>query len=871
MFRPYILFSALALCLLGASMPAFADTPELTRLPNGMTVLIREDDRFPLVSLRLYVRTGSAYESATESGISHVLEHMVFKGTEARPKGAVATDIERAGGYLNAATSFDYTVYLTDMPAESWKLGLEVLADMAFSPALDPKELESEKQVVISELKRGDDTPESRLFETLQAQALKGTPYARPIIGTVDTINAITSGSMRDYITRRYQPQSMLAVIAGNVKPDEALAEAQRLFGNLRNTLDVTPAQPIAAQDLGLKASVLVEKGPWNKAYVMLALPVPGFTDADSPGLDLLAHLIGGDRTSLFYRTYKYERQLVDDISVSNSSFERIGLFIVSAELDTDKLPEFVKGVTNDLARLKASQFTDEEIRRARLNIEDGLFRAKETLPGLASKIGYFQLFDNGEQGEANYLRTLENTGPEQLDSLIERWLQPEQSTLAALVPENSTVSDVELSRIVGANWPPTAATAATQAAQSQTEPETVTLGPGRTVILLPDHTLPYTALDMVFTGGGFLLAPDQQGLAALTADALTSGTKKLSAPQMEAFQSDRAASLNASAGRQSFTLSLREPSRFDADMFGLLEQSIVSPAFAPAEIDRSKTSQLAAIQSAEDQPLGLAFRRLTPFLFPGHPYGYYQLGQPDQVRAYGVKDIRDYWAKQTAQPWVLAVCGSFDRDEVLKLAQRLPVPSAQKPVPPAPVWTKESSLTLHLAGRNQAHLLLIFPTAGRAGADTPALELLQNILDGQSGLLFRDLRDEHGLGYTVTAWNWQASDAGFMAFYIGTDPGKLDAARQGFERVIGELRETPLNAEEINRGKNQMRGSYYRDHQRLGSRSNEAATLTTLGYDQDYNRQVIESAAKLNAAELQAIAQKYLIWDKAYTVVVQP
>ena len=276
----------------------------LTRLPNGLTVLVKKDDRFPLVSLRLYVHAGSAYERAGEEGISHVLEHMVFKGTEKRPKGMVAADVEKTGGYLNAATSFDYTVYITDMTRDHWKTGLDVLKDQAFNPTLDPQELESEKDVVLAELKRGEDNPGQRLFRMTQEAVLKDTPYYHPIIGYERTVRNFSSEAIRDYISRLYQPQSMLLVACGDVDPEEFLAESSRLFGDLGNKHIVRP--PVSETGIfspkGFTATV--EEGPWNKVHFSLAFPVPGIKDMRSSQLDVLAQILGGDATSRFYRTY---------------------------------------------------------------------------------------------------------------------------------------------------------------------------------------------------------------------------------------------------------------------------------------------------------------------------------------------------------------------------------------------------------------------------------------------------------------------------------------------------------------------------------------------------------------------------------------
>ncbi|HCO11724.1 MAG TPA: peptidase M16, partial [Desulfonauticus sp.] len=168
---------AIILSLGGVSMAA-----ELVVLPNGLKVLVQEDNRFPLVSVRLFVRTGSAYEDPKQAGISHLLEHMVFKGTEKRKTGEIAEAIESKGGYLNAATSFDYTVYVMDMPAKHWELALEVLEDMIFHSRFDEQELEKEKNVVLAELERGEDNPGQKLFKTIQAKLFQGSPYARPII-----------------------------------------------------------------------------------------------------------------------------------------------------------------------------------------------------------------------------------------------------------------------------------------------------------------------------------------------------------------------------------------------------------------------------------------------------------------------------------------------------------------------------------------------------------------------------------------------------------------------------------------------------------------------------------------------------------------
>ncbi len=361
MLRLRVFLAGLLLLTICCGSVAFAEEMERTlRLKNGLQVYVIKDTRFPIVCTRLYVRAGSASESPEEAGISHVLEHMVFKGTESRPKSGVAQDVESVGGYLNAGTSFEYTYYLTDMPAAQWRLGMDVVKDMAFHPLLDPQELEAEKEVIVAELKRSKDTPATELRKALQAFALKGTPYERPIIGFEPTIRSVTVQQMRNYITRYYQPQNMMLVVVGNVDVDEVLAEAEKLFGNFQNTSDMQVTMPLDPAALGTGVQVSMASGEWNTTHIGIAFPVPGDRELVSLDLDLLAYLLAGNETSYLTRKYMYEKQLVDAIQAKNMSLDGVGMFYITARLDSQKVQTFWKEFTADVASLQTKVFTAE-------------------------------------------------------------------------------------------------------------------------------------------------------------------------------------------------------------------------------------------------------------------------------------------------------------------------------------------------------------------------------------------------------------------------------------------------------------------------------------------------------------------------------
>ena len=865
-----------------ASLPQLTgEGPHLVRLKNGLSVLIKPDDRFPLVNIRMLVHAGSGYETPSQAGISHVLEHMVFKGAGQMGPGMVASRIEGVGGELNASTSFDVTTYYVEVPDASWKLGLSVVADMTFRPTLDPKELESEKEVVLAELKRGEDTPDNRLFHALQAVIWKGTSYQWPIIGYTDTVRGVTSQSMRAYTAALYQPQNMLLSVVGKVDPAQVLAEAERLLGTIPNTRPLSPPLSLAntQADSGHASKpdgphMQVIPGSWNKVHLGIAFPAPDFLSAKMPGLDLIAQVLGGDETSRLHRKFKYQKRLVDSISVGNSNLERSGMLMVHAVLDADKLPQFWDELTAELAGFDPASITDQELARARTNIEAGLFLAKETLGGLSGKLSHQYFFEGGPQGEANYLQGLASPSRAHLTALYREFFQPARLATVILSPKGTNIETAPLLATLNKRWPAAKAQAQAQSATTGATKQ-IALPGGGTLVLIPDATLPYTALSMAWLGGDGLIGPDQQGLAALSASMLARGTQKRSATEVEDFLADRAASLGAGASTESFVLSAKFPTRFSADMLGLIRETLTAPAFSRKELARAREDQLNAIKRGEDQPLGLAFRNLPGILYGSAPHSYQRLGQPQRVAALTETQAREFWARQSRQPFVLSVCGQFDEAAMTAFATGLEkelATASQRYQLVTPAWNAKTTKTMHLPGRNQSHLFVIFKTPGRENLEASArLSVLRAALAGQSGLLFRDLRDKQGLGYTVTAFLSQGMRAGFLAFYIGTDPDKKQQSYEGFKKAAAALAASPLPVEELTRAKNVLSGEYYQDRQSLMSRSGEAAGALVAGLPREAGRQLVDAAQAVSAEDIRKTAANLLNWDEAFVVEVEP
>lgn len=872
---------ALTLCLaVGGTGAAFAVSDIQTfRLENGLTVLIKEDSRFPLVSVRLFVKAGSAWEKPEEAGMSHLLEHMVFKGSKTSGPG-VDKRVENAGGSMNAYTSYDMTTYLTDLPAAKWKDAMTAVRDLAFDPLLRQEDLDAEREVVIAEKKQRGDNPVTKLVQKALAHTLKGTPYESPVIGNEKALRAMTPEMMRDYIRRHYDPRDMVLAVAGDVKAVEVLEEAKLLFGSYENH-NVRRLEPsVDPASLAQGLVVDVEKGPWDKAFVALSFPLPGMRHELLPAVDVLAHLLSGDDTALLPVRFRIEKPVVDSVSASPMMFERAGAFFVLAQLDADKVEEFVRGMGETLAALKASDFSDAELARARLNLEDSYLRSLENIASIAETMGSEYFYDPASLGGERYLSAVRGVSREQVQEVLDLWLRPEALSVSALVPQKAadgkkSLDEKAIRAALVKGWPEAGKTLEKSRAGEKDsgalKSEVVNLGEGRTLVLLPDRSLPYVSATLSFSGGELLVPDSQEGLAALTAAVLTTGTKKRSLNDINVYLSGRAAGLSAGSGMRSFSVQMDAPARFAPEVFSLMKEVLEEPAFREEDMERQKREQTAAIVSREQDAMGLLGRNMRRFLFQKGAYAHRSEGDPSVIAAFTAKDAAAFWNRQKTMPWVLSVAGDFDRAQVEKFAASLPVPSQKAVKSEAPGWNGERGLNMTLPGRNQAVYLMLFPTAGTESSDRAALRLLSESLGGFTGKLYQELREKQSLGYSVFPVDWAGPDTGFLAFGIIASPENLDKARASFESIVRDVHENLLPAETIERAKAVAEADYYRARQSRAMRAAEGASAVLDGHELDYGRKKLEEMKAVDAETLRKTARRYLKLENAYDLRVTP
>ncbi len=360
---------------------------EIHTLPNGLKVLLKEDHTVPVVSMQVWVNCGAIHETPRIAGISHGLEHMVFKGTPKRSAGEVTRAVESNGGIINAATQIETTYYYIDIPSYGAQKALDILADTLTHPSFPQEELERERLVILEEIKRRDDHPNSTLWDEFAANIFNGTPYGSRIIGSIETVSALSREDLVQYFSSHYVPEKMSLVLVGDFKKKKILNQVNRLFGQIPSKK--APAPPGFRHD-SLKAQSVVIKKPFQLAHMAMGIPTVGMMDEDVVKLDILSDALGGGISCRLFQRLREEKKIALSVASDYIAYQERGVFSFFAESFPDKAEEVKEKISLEVNNLKKEPLTQGELDRAKSRIKSGWLHDAETYQERASTLGSF-------------------------------------------------------------------------------------------------------------------------------------------------------------------------------------------------------------------------------------------------------------------------------------------------------------------------------------------------------------------------------------------------------------------------------------------------------------------------------------------------
>jgi len=853
-------------------------------LPNGLTLLLREAHVAPVANVQIWAKVGSADEGPGEEGLAHFHEHMLFKGTERRGVGDVAGEVEGAGGRINAYTSFDVTVYYATLPSTALDTGIDVLVDAVRHSVFDPLEVQREVEVVLEEIRRSKDSPGHVLSDLAFSTCYQVHAYRAPILGSAENVARFDKPMVEAFFRRWYTPDNLVVVAAGDFEAEKVAERFRSLFGDAEPG-GATRGRAIEPEQHTLRTAL--RESSFERARFDLSWRAPSFREAHATHLDLLAFVLGEAESSRLVRDVKETRGLVDRIDASCYTPLDPGLFSINLECEPAQATAAIESVLENVERVRVESVTSDELERARANFLATEHFERESVSGMASKLGHFHVLGGDFRSEERYFESVRAATPDDLRRVAAQYLAPEKLTACALLPESSEtarLTDEALVAAIEAGSERTRRTFASprqlpSARESATTVSSYALAGDATLHVMPAHEVPVVSLRAAFLGG--LLAEDESnaGITSFTTSMWTRGTRSRGAASFARAVENLAAEIDGFSGRSSLGLTLECTAEQLEPALDLYTECLLEPAFDPTELERERRDVLAAIERRADRLAQRCFLLFQRTLYEHHPYRLPLGGLRESVERFGTDSVLAHHEQLIrADNLVLGVAGDVDPDWIAQaLSVRLAgLPSgsggdfaARMPAPEPP--PSEPRFAVERADRAQAHLILGFQGLALDDGDRFSLELLAQILAGQSGRLFLELRDRQGLAYSVNAVNVEGLAPGFFSVYIATAPEKLDQARSGIEDELDRLLQQPVTTSELDRAKRYLTGTHAIDRQRSAARAASLALDGRYGLGTDAALRYPEQIEALTREDLLRVARRVMRLESRVEACVRP
>src|ERR1700758_2209555 len=491
------------------------NTAQRWPLPNGLTLIVQEDRSAPVASVQAWCAAGSTTEDKyLGAGLSHILEHMLFKGTKTRSTNQIAQKIQDVGGYINAYTSFDRTVFWIDVPKDGVGTALEVLSDAMMNSTLPPDEYKKEQEVIRREFAMGMDDPDRVASLLLFGTAYQRHPYRFPVIGELEIYDQLSQEQVMQYYQTRYVPNNLTFVVVGDVDPEKVRKQLVDLFKSYPEKSLKPVFIPSEPPQLGRRE--VHQEFSTELTHFAMAWHIPEVTSPDVPALDLLSTILGDGRSSRLYRRVREEAGLAFSISAFSYTPGDPGLFGIDATVDPRKRDAAEQSALRIVDEVKQAGVTAEELEKAKKITLSHHLSALTTMRGQASDIGSNWLLTRDLNFSREYLDAIQKVTLDDVKRVARTYLTENNLTVVSLSPKGSLSGKAEPVKPVAAS-----------------EIQKFELSNGLRLLVREDHRLPLVVIGTVFRGGLLAENPKDNGVTRLMAKVLLKGTKTRTAEQI--------------------------------------------------------------------------------------------------------------------------------------------------------------------------------------------------------------------------------------------------------------------------------------------------------------------------------------------------
>lgn len=725
-------------------------------LDNGLTLVVHEDHKAPIVAVNVWYHVGSKNEKEGKSGFAHLFEHLMFNGSE-HFNDDYFQALERIGGTdLNGTTNEDRTNYFQNVPVASLDQVLWLESDRMghLLKAIDQAKLDEQRGVVQNEKRQGENQPYAKEWDMINKMLFpKGHPYSWTVIGEMADLNAASLEDVHEWFKTYYGPANTVIVIAGDITPAVALEKAKKYFGNI-------PSGPTLQR---WEANIPTKKGEYRANYqdrvpeakVSHYWVAPEWGNPEAAYLDLVSMVLSRGKNSRLFKKLIYEDQVCSNVNSSNYSFEIAGIFTIEAYIKKGKSAEDVEKTINDLiAEFLKNGPTDQELQRAKATMFSGYIKGLERIGGFGGKsdvLAESTVYGGSPDAYKKYLNDFAYATKDDVLKAARKWLSDGKHVITCTPFPEYSVSGQDVDRTKLPEIGP---------AQASKFPDIqkATLKNGMNIMLAQRKDVPTVVMNMMFDAGYSSDSAEKAGLASLSMNLLDEGTKTRNALEINELSQMLGASIGAYSDLDVsyVNMSTLKPS-LDASL-DLYADVILNPSFPQKEFDRLQSEQISDIQSEKAQPIGMAIRVFPKFLYgEGHPYSLPMTGNgfEETIKSLKRDDAMNFY-KNYLRPnnATLVVVGDIEmKDLVAKLESRFSNwekgKVTKKDIAAVPAAKSKKIFLMDRPEAEQSVIIAGHLTEPYGKVSEPAKEAALNVLGGEfTSRLNMNLREDKHWSY---------------------------------------------------------------------------------------------------------------------------
>lgn len=848
---------------------ALEDGLSINTLPSGQKVIIKEVKDNAIVKIDTWINTGSVNEDDSTNGISHFLEHLFFKGTQKYPTGTFDKLLDAKGAMVNAATSKDFTHYYIELPSKDFDLALDLHADMLLNPMIPRHELEQERNVVIEEISKTQDSPSNRMFDNIFSliYSKSNHPYKRTVIGTKDLISKVTREEILTYFNRFYTPDAYTTVIVGDVDKNTALKKVEQAFKQNKRKQEKIKYPNVKPLD---KIERAVDFMDINTNYTMIAFLAPKFTHKDNYALDVLSTMLSSGKSSILNQELKEKNDIVLSVSAGNYSLKDSGIFYIYSTYNPKNEQCFEQSVLNELKKIQNGDFDNNILSKAKNQIKTDYYYEKESISNISSDLGYDFTFSNNSNYYENYLKNISNVTKDDIIRVAKKYLLLDRYAISTIRPKNykeaktpeiKPVSNVEPYKLI----------------EEQENVKKVLLNNGATLITKKKKANSIIAFNISIKGA---YATEKKPVTALlTTGAVMTGTTNYTNAQFAQFLDENGIKLGVSSSADVFTIAMQTTKENLDKAFNILNEVINEPTFQDSEINKIKQRKIQQLKTISDSPSSYVFDEFKKLAFQNTIYGQNSTFVLNNINNVTRDDIKEYYSRLiNPKNMSISVVGDVDDNYIAKKLNEIIKPNNAKKFQFSeysysqfnPSQNLEKTLTKNEVQANW--MALGWKTCGILNRkDVATLSVINSILgEGMSSRLFVKLREQQGLAYTVgSSLNTNILDGAFIT-YIGTNAKSVAQAKKGLLNEIEIIKKELVTTKELNDAKDKIMGKFLLSLETNMADANLLSWYSVLGRDlnafEDYKKLIMS----ISQNDIIEVANKYFSKPYIYTVVVQ-